>query len=100
MDQVILMEIYKPLLKQIHQQVFPLLDTQVRMGNGTIGHGLGVAPKFVIVKRRPTASDWAVYHEGLGNSVRLVLNSTSGASNASAGWWNNTSPNIFYCISW
>ena len=61
-------------------------------GNGTIGHGLGVAPKFVIVKRRPTASDWAVYHEGLGNSVRLVLNSTSGASNASASWWNNTSP--------
>ena len=61
-------------------------------GNGTIGHGLGVVPKFVIVKRRPTASDWAVYHEGLGNSVRLVLNSTAGASNSSAGWWNNTSP--------
>jgi len=61
-------------------------------GNGTIGHGLGVAPKFVIVRRRPNTSDWAVYHEGLGNSVRLVWNSTSGASNASASWWQNTSP--------
>jgi hypothetical protein len=31
-------------------------------GNGTVGHGLGVAPKVVIVRRRQSASDWAVYH--------------------------------------
>jgi hypothetical protein len=61
-------------------------------GNGTIGHGLGVAPKAVIVRRRPNASDWAVYHGEIGNSKRLVLNVNSGESNSSAGWWQNTSP--------
>ena len=61
-------------------------------GAGTIGHGLGVAPKAVIVRRRDSASDWAVYHGEIGNTKRLVLNSAAGESNASASWWNNTSP--------
>ena len=61
-------------------------------GAGTIGHGLGVAPKAVIVRRRDSASDWAVYHGEIGNTKRLVLNSNAAESNASASWWNNTSP--------
>jgi hypothetical protein len=61
-------------------------------GNGTVGHGLGVAPKVVIVRRRQSASDWAVYHGEIGNTKRLVLNSTTAESSASANWWNNTSP--------
>jgi len=61
-------------------------------GNATIGHGLGVAPKAVIVKRRDSASDWAVFHAEVGNTKRLVFNSTSAESSASANWWNNTSP--------
>ena len=61
-------------------------------GAGNIGHGLGVAPKVLIIRRRPNASDWAVYHGEIGNTKRLVLNSTSGESSASANWWNNTSP--------
>ena len=61
-------------------------------GNGTIGHGLGVAPKVVIVRRRPNASDWAIYHGEIGNTKRLVLNSNAIESNSSAGWWQNTSP--------
>ena len=61
-------------------------------GNGTVGHGLGVAPKVVIVRRRESASDWAVYHGEIGNTKRLVLNSAAAASGASASWWNNTSP--------
>ena len=61
-------------------------------GNGTVGHGLGVAPKVIIVRRRDSASDWAVYHGEIGNTKRLVLNSTAAESGASANWWNNTSP--------
>jgi hypothetical protein len=57
----------------------------------TVGHGLGVAPKFIIVKNRTTAQSWLVYHSSIGNTNYLVLNSTS-ASAASAGAWNNTSP--------
>ena len=49
-------------------------------GNGTVGHGLGVAPKVVIVRRRDSASDWAVYHGEIGNTKRLVLNSGAAES--------------------
>ena len=36
--------------------------------NATVGHGLGSAPKMVIIKRRTgSTSNWIVYHEGIGN---------------------------------
>jgi len=60
--------------------------------NATVGHGLGVAPKMVIVKSRSLgANGWPVYHSSVGNLSALVLNST-GASNTNIVWWNNTSP--------
>jgi hypothetical protein len=58
----------------------------------TVGHGLGVAPKMIIVKRRNSISDWYVYHVGMAtpSNNTLFLNSTSG--NAASTAWNNTSP--------
>ena len=47
-------------------------------GNGTFGHGLGKAPKWVIIKRLDTASNWAVYHESIGNTKRLYLDGSAG----------------------
>jgi hypothetical protein len=60
--------------------------------NATVGHGLGVAPKMIIVKRRNSTSDWYVYHVGMAtpSNNTLFLNSTSG--NAASTAWNNTSP--------
>ncbi len=58
---------------------------------GTIGHGLGVAPKMIIVKERSTSGDWDTYHSTLGAGNYVLLN-TSGASAASSTKWNNTSP--------
>ena len=60
-------------------------------GNGTFGHGLGKAPKWVIIKRLDTASNWAVYHESIGNTKRLYLDGSAGSA-SSSNWWNNTSP--------
>ena len=58
----------------------------------TFGHGLGVAPKMVIVKDRSGAGqNWAVYHASIGNTGGLALNLTNSTITAS-GWWNNTSP--------
>ena len=57
----------------------------------TIGHGLGVAPKMIIEKRRDGAANWDVYTQATGNTGRLILNSTS-AFDVQAGVWNNTSP--------
>jgi len=59
--------------------------------NMTIGHGLGVAPKFIIEKRRDGAANWDVYHASLGNTGRMILN-TTGAFDVQAGVWNNTTP--------
>jgi hypothetical protein len=58
---------------------------------GTVGHGLGVAPKMVIVKSRNNAYDWQVYHESITNAYYLQLSSTGPKANA-VDMWNNTSP--------
>lgn len=64
-------------------------------GNGsagaTVGHGLGVAPKMVIVKRRDAVSAWDVYHASIGATGRLYLNTTD-ATNTSSAPWNDTAP--------
>jgi hypothetical protein len=70
-------------------------------GNGTsgatIGHGLGVAPAVVLVKRLNATSDWVMYHKGMGASQFIVLN-TDAAPASSAGIFYNTAPtsDIFY----
>lgn len=60
--------------------------------NATVGHGLGVAPKMVIVKRRSgTALGWRVYTSMTGATQYLELNSTLAATTSSTEW-NDTSP--------
>jgi hypothetical protein len=60
--------------------------------NATIGHGLGVAPKMILVKDRSQTASWLVYHSALGSpSNYLVLNSTA-ASASNTTVWNNTAP--------
>ena len=56
----------------------------------TIGHGLGVAPKMVIVKSLSNTTAWMVYHASLGNGQEIYLNGTN-ASSASTTW-NSTTP--------
>lgn len=58
--------------------------------NATIGHGLGVAPKMVIVKQTNAANGWRVYHDGIANTEVLNLGST--AAKATEDGWNSTSP--------
>ena len=60
-------------------------------GTGTVGHGLGVAPSLIITKPRANAYGWTSYHESLGNTKYIELNTTSAASTLSTVW-NNTSP--------
>ena len=59
--------------------------------NATVGHGLGVAPKMVIIKPRSTANPWSVYHASVGATAYLLLNTTD-ASATNATFMNNTSP--------
>ena len=59
--------------------------------NATIGHGLGVAPKMVLVKRTNTTGNWTMYHIGSGATKYLYLNQTAAEASAS-GIWNDTAP--------
>lgn len=61
--------------------------------NATVGHGLGAALKFWVVKDYTLASthNWAVGHASLANTEYLLLNSTA-AKATGATYWNSTSP--------
>jgi len=60
--------------------------------NATVGHGLGVAPKMVIIKNRTTAAqNWQCYHSALGGTQAIELNTTSAAFTDSTRF-NNTDP--------
>jgi hypothetical protein len=59
--------------------------------NATIGHGLGVVPKMIMVKNLATTDSWNVYHESIGNNKRVFLD-TSGAESTTSDAWNTTSP--------
>jgi hypothetical protein len=59
---------------------------------GTVTHGLGVAPRMVIVKSRSAGStDWIVYHASLGATQNVRLQSTAAAATQTA-MWNDTAP--------
>jgi hypothetical protein len=59
--------------------------------NATVGHGLGVAPRMILVKARTVVQDWAVYHANAGAGNWLQLNGT-GAAIANGTIWNSTAP--------
>tara|TARA_R110002126_G_scaffold49856_1_gene137613 strand:- start:1354 stop:2409 length:1056 start_codon:yes stop_codon:yes gene_type:complete len=61
--------------------------------NATVGHGLGVAPKFIITKKRSSTSNWATNDPSQSNpwSGALLLNSTNAFTSSSAVW-NDTAP--------
>lgn len=82
---------------QVSANVSAGISVVTYTGNGvagaTVGHGLGVAPKMVIVKQRNVVSvtGWNVYHASVGNTAGMYLNLTTAATTG-AGFWNNTSP--------
>jgi hypothetical protein len=61
----------------------------------TVGHSLGVKPSMMIIKNRDDndsgSAHWLVYHEALGATHRVKLDSTE-ESGATAVHFNNTEP--------
>jgi hypothetical protein len=60
----------------------------------TIGHGLGVAPKMVILKNRSIVEDWFVIHTSASATAGsyLKLNKTEAVASGNAIVFNNTNP--------
>jgi hypothetical protein len=66
-------------------------------GNVTIGHGLGVAPQFIITKRRDTANNWISWHGTFAANDYIALNLSSaknygGAANTTFGGTSGSLP--------
>ena len=60
--------------------------------NATIGHGLGVAPEAVMIKKTNTTSDWVVGQNGMGGWNYVTnLNSASGRADQ-ANQFQSTAP--------
>ena len=57
----------------------------------TVGHGLADTPDVIIFKNRSAANVWATYHQGLGNNLKLELNSNI-AKDSDGSFMNGTLP--------
>jgi len=69
------------------------LDIVTWTGNGvtgrTINHNLGVAPEFMMVKRRSGSENWYIYHKQPGATKAASFNLSAFGS---AGVWDDTEP--------
>lgn len=57
----------------------------------TVAHDLGAVPELMIRKGRSGATQWEVYFASLGNTKKLVLNSTAAEATDTTAW-NSTTP--------
>ena len=63
-------------------------------GAGTIAHGLGAAPSFMLIKNREQTDSWAVYHDGNTDApeTNYLKLDTTAATADDATYWNDTAP--------
>ena len=59
----------------------------------TVGHGLGVAPKMIIIKGRNNSDHWFMYNANLNNpTTEYMYWNTGSAAVSGANPWNGTAP--------
>jgi hypothetical protein len=70
---------------------FSVVTYSANGSTGTVGHGLGVTPSMIIVKKRNVAERWCVFHTATSNAY-IYLNETFAAdtTNANVRFGNNT----------
>jgi hypothetical protein len=67
--------------------------------NQTVGHGLGVAPAFIIAKSRNNAVNWITYHQSLGKDSYMNLNTTNASASLSNYWGTSVNSSTFGFLS-
>lgn len=61
--------------------------------NATVGHGLGIAPKMLIIKERNGSTySWTTYHVGLSNATQYVALENTFAQGTRPTAFNSTEP--------
>ena len=73
---------------------FSIITTTGTGGAGTISHGLGAVPHWIISKGRSNSGGWVVYHRGNTSAPETdALNlSSNGATVDAVAWFNDTAP--------
>jgi len=61
---------------------------------GTIAHGLGAVPTWMLIKNRDQNDSWAVYHGGNTSApaTQYLKLDTSAVTADKSGWWDDTAP--------
>jgi hypothetical protein len=71
-------------------------------GNGNtttkVAHGLGAAPKWILIKKTNSSEDWSVYHVGAGNDTSLTLNSNGGTTGGSNRFYDTTPDSVNFTL--
>ena len=70
---------------------FSIVSWQGNGENSTIGHGLGVAPSWILIKNRADADSWVVYHDVMGATKGAALDGNGIPATAST-FFNDTAP--------
>jgi hypothetical protein len=60
--------------------------------NATVGHGLGVAPDFLIIKNRTGSNSWPVWSRSYGNTGVMFLDLQNTPPDTNSVFLNGTSP--------
>jgi hypothetical protein len=60
--------------------------------NATVGHGLGVAPDFLIIKNRTGTNSWPVWSRSYGNAGVMYLDLTNTPPDTNPVFLNGTTP--------
>lgn len=63
--------------------------------NATVGHGLGVAPSFIIVKKRSSTGNWQCWNSSFTGTQYISLNLTTGVNTSSAVYNGSPTSTIF-----
>jgi len=58
----------------------------------TVGHGLGKAPKWVVIKNLDGTRDWGVHHAGNTDAQKIIYLNLTNAEANSSGFMNSTAP--------
>jgi hypothetical protein len=58
----------------------------------TVGHGLGKAPKWIIIKNLDGTRSWGVHHAGLTSAGKIIYLDLTNAEADSSGFMNSTAP--------
>jgi hypothetical protein len=64
-----------------------------------IAHNLGSVPGCIIIKSTTRAENWTVYHQSLGNTGRIALNTTAAAVTGTGIWANTTPTSTYFTVT-